>query len=292
MDTFLQAVIQGVGLGSLDALLAMGIVLIYRMTGVLNFAQAATGALGTYVIYSVSQGRALWLAVAAGLLASAAIGVGTHRALSTMQARQQALTAAVATLAVAVIIEQAIRTGWGTVSLAPFPAPIGLGSISIGSLSVADLTLWSSGTALVLALGIGAFLRYTRVGTMMRALADNPDAAGLCGGNIGLLVAGVWAASGALAGVAGFFAAQVLFDPTVLDTYFVGALIAAVLGGLRSLTGAFAGAVGLEIAHNLFSTYAPANLAGYTQTFLILLLIVVLVIAPKRWLASAPLRTV
>jgi branched-subunit amino acid ABC-type transport system permease component len=84
----------------------------------------------------------------------------------------------------------------------------------------------------------------------------------------------------------------VLFDPTVLDTYFVGALIAAVLGGLRSLTGAFAGAVGLEIAHNLFSTYAPANLAGYTQTFLIMLLIAVLVLAPRRWLASAPLRTV
>jgi branched-chain amino acid transport system permease protein len=291
MDTFLQAVIQGVELGSLDALLAMGIVLIFRMTGVLNFAQAATGTFGTYIIYAVSQGRSLWLAVPAGLAAGAAVGIGTHRVLSTIRARQQALTAAVATLAIAILIGQVIRIVWGTLLPQSLP-PIGLDSITIGSLDVAVLALWSAGTALVLAVGIGASLQFTRVGTMLRALADQPDAASLCGANVGLLVAGVWAVAGVLATVAGFFAAQTQLLPTMLDAYFVGALIAAVLGGLRSLTGAFAGAVALEIAHNLFETYAPSNLAGYTETFLILLLIAVLVLAPRRWLASAAVRSV
>jgi branched-chain amino acid transport system permease protein len=291
MDTFLQAVIQGVELGSLDALLAMGIVLIFRMTGVLNFAQAATGTFGAYVIYSVSQGRSMWIALPAGLLAGAALGVGTHRVLITIRARQQALTAAVATLAVAILIGQVIRIEWGTLSPQSLP-PIGLDSVSIGSIAVADLAFWAAGTATVVAIGIGVFLRLTRIGTMLRALADHPDAASLCGANVGVLIAGVWAAAGALATVAGFFAAQTQLLPTMLDAYFVGALIAAVLGGLRSLTGAFVGAVGLEIAHNLFVTYAPVSVAGYTETFLILLLIVVLVLAPKRWLASGAVRSV
>jgi branched-chain amino acid transport system permease protein len=291
MDTFLQALIQGVQLGSLDALLAMGIVLIFRMTGVLNFAQAAIGTAGTYIIYSVSQGRVLWIAVPAGLLAGAALGVGTHRVLTTIRARQQALTAAVATLAIAILLGQIVRIVWGTLIPQPLP-PIGLGSVTIGSLDVAVLAIWSAGTALVLAIGIGAFLRFTRTGTMLRALADHPDAAGLCGGNVGVLVGGVWAAAGALATLAGFFAAQTQLIPSMLDTYFVAALIAAVLGGLRSLTGAFVGAVALEIARNLFSAYAPYWLAGYTETFLILVLIVVLVLAPRRWLASGTVRSV
>jgi branched-chain amino acid transport system permease protein len=147
-------------------------------------------------------------------------------------------------------------------------------------------------TALSLALLIGAGLTFTRIGTMIRAIADNRNAARLCGGNAFLLIAGVWAIAGMLAAVSGIFAAQGLFiEPSFLDTYFVAALIAAVIGGLRSLSGAFAGAIGLEIAKNLFQTYEPSY-GQYAQTFLLLLLVVVLVAVPRRWLAQTEPRSV
>jgi branched-chain amino acid transport system permease protein len=292
MDTFLQAVITGIGAGALDALLALGIVLIYRTSGVLNFAQAATGTLGTFVIYSASQGRPLALAIAAGIIAGGLTGIASFEIVRGIRTRHAALTWAVASLAIAILIQQIIRTIWGSTPQNPFPTPFGIDAVTIGSISITHLTIAGTFTAAALALGIAAALRWTRIGIMVRALADHPTAASLCGANVHLLLAGVWAIAGGLAAVAGFFAAQIVFFPSVLDPYFVAALIAAVLGGLRSLAGAFAGAILLEISRSLFQIYAPASLFPYTQTFLVLLLIAVLVFAPRRWLSPAGQRAV
>jgi branched-chain amino acid transport system permease protein len=161
-----------------------------------------------------------------------------------------------------------------------------------GDVSVAYYYVGSLLCAAGLALSIGAFLRWTKWGTMIRALADNADSARLCGANAGLMVYGIWAMAGVLAGVAAFFAFQITFQASFVDTLFLGALVAAVLGGLRSLTAAFLGAIGLEVARDLFQTYAGASIVGYTQTFLLLVLIAVLVLAPRRLLAQTPGRAV
>jgi branched-chain amino acid transport system permease protein len=290
MATFFQAVIGGAGQGALDAMLALGIVLIFRTTGVLNFAQAATGTLSGYVMYSVSEGRALWLAVAVGLGVAAALGASTHAAVSRIRSKQYALTAAVATLSVSVLLQYVVRTEWGVNGV--FPSPFGFGAWSVGGVSVAYYYVATLATAGALALAVGAFLRWTKTGTMLRALADNPDAARLCGGNVGVMIYVIWAIAGMLAGVAAFFAFQITFQASFVDTLFVGALIAAVLGGLRSLTGAFIGAIALEVARDLFQTYASGSIVGYTQTFLLLLLILVLVFAPRRLLAQTAGRVV
>lgn len=291
MDTLLQTLVLGIGAGALDALLALGIVLVYRTTGTLNFAQAGTGALAAFVAYSVSQGRPLWVAVTVSILAGAAIGLATYGVVSGIRARNFALTSAVATLAVAVLLQQIIRIGWGA-SPGAFPAPFGVSSFTAGTVVISYLNVASVITALGLALGIGAALQWTRQGTMIRAIADNPGSAQLCGGNIRVLLAAVWALSGALAAVAGFFIAQIVFAPSFVDPYFVVSLIAAVLGGLRSLAGAFAGAVAVEVSRDLFQAYAPSSVEPYALTFLIVLLIAVLVVAPRRWLAEGARRAV
>jgi branched-chain amino acid transport system permease protein len=291
---FYQDLVLGIGIGALDALLAMGIVLIYRTTGVLNFAQAATGALSAYVAYSISAARpltSLWLAIPAALLTGGIIGVGTFLAVSHLRSRQIALTSAVATLAVAVLLQQIIRIQYGSLA-GLFPSPLDQLTTTVGGVHLPGQLLGAAVLALSLALLIGAGLKFTRVGTMVRALADNRDAARLCGANTLLLTGGVWALAGMLAALSGIFAAQGLFiEPSFLDTYFVAALIAAVIGGLRSLTGAFAGAVALEIAKNMFQTYAPTY-GQYAHTFLLLLLVAVLVAAPRRWLAQSEPRAV
>jgi len=294
MDTVLQAVVLGVGAGALYALLAMGIVLVFRTTGVLNFAQAATGMFATFVMYSVSMGRPIWVALTAGIATGAVVGVLTNRAVSNLKTRQIALVSAVATLAIAILLQQAIRIGWGSAPpIVPFPTLFSIApAFSIGTVVVPQLYLAAVIVALVIAFCIGMLLRFTRQGTMIRALADDPKAAGLCGANVGLLLAAVWAISGALAAVAGFFVAHLQFEASALDVYFVSALLASVLGGLRSLTGAFAGACVLESAKNLFQNYAPPDFQPYAQTFLIVLLISVLVLAPRRWLTQGPRRVV
>jgi branched-chain amino acid transport system permease protein len=294
MDTVLQAVILGIGAGALDALLAMGIVLVYRTTGVLNFAQSATGMFATYVMYSVAMGRPVWVALLVGIAMGAAVGVLTYRAVSSIDVRQVALASAVATLAIAILLQQAIRIGWGSAPpITPFPTIFSIEpAFSIGSVAVPQLYLAAVVIALAIAVSIGALLQFTRQGTMIRALADHPDAAELCGGNIPLLMGGVWAVSGALAAIAGFFVAHLQFEASALDVYFVSALLASVLGGLRSLTGAFAGACVLETAKNLFQLQAPVDLQPYAETFLIVLLIAVLVLAPRRWLTQGPRRVV
>jgi branched-chain amino acid transport system permease protein len=291
MEEFLTTVVGGVGHGAFDAMLALGIVLIYRTTGVLNFAQSATGSFALYVIYSVSQGYPLWMALGAASAVGAALSVATYGVIAGIRTRHYALTSAVATLAVSILIGQAILVGWGSAG-GTLPALLTGASINVGNAVIPLIMIAALFTCAVLAGGLGAFLAWTRAGTMLRALADNPDAARLCGGNVTLLVAGVWAVAGVLATFAAFFAAEFgSFSPDVFGGFLVGALIAAVLGGLRSLTGTLLAAIGVEISRNLVLTYSP-DLAAYVQTFLILLLIAVLIVVPRRWLASGTRRLV
>lgn len=285
MQTLLQTIVLGITSGAVDALLALAIVLIYRTTGVLNFAQAATGSLAAYVAFSLAQGRPLWLALGGMLLVAGALGAATSLAVSVAPGPGHALTSAVASLAVGILLEQIIAVGWGS-ALGNFPAPFGPAAVTVGGISVTWSGLAGVVVAAGLALALAAFLRWTRRGTMLRALEDDPEAVTLCGADVGHLVLTVWAIAGALAAIAAFFAAQLLFAPGYLDPYFLAALVAAVVGGLRSLTAAFAGALALEVARDLFQTYAPNQLTPFAQTFLILVLIAVLVLAPRRWLTS------
>lgn len=296
MQDLLRTVALGLGSGALDAMLAFGVVLIYRTTGVLNLAQAATGAFAAYAAFAVSQGRPLWLAVMAGLVVGAGLGTGSYAAVGRLRTRNYALSSAVATLAVSILLRQLISIFWGT-TFGLFPDPFQSAGVSVGQGVIRYSVIAAIGTAALLALTIGALLRWTRQGTMIRALADNPTGAVLCGANLRPLLIGVWAAGGLLGAIAGMYVAQSgLSSPSFLDPYLIGALIAAVLGGLRSLTGTLFGAMGIEIARNLFLYYEPQHfsydLTPYTNTFVILVLIAILILAPRRWLGQGVDRRV
>lgn len=286
MQNLVQTVVLGVGAGALDALLALGIVLIYRTTGVLNFAQAAIGTLAAYVAYSLAQGQPLWLSASLALLVAGALGAATSVAIGGTHGRDRALTATVATLAVAILLQQIVAIGWVSTA-GSFPTPFGFSALVVGNVSVPYFIVAGILTSAGLALLLAAVLRWTRIGLGLRGIEEDPEAALLCGVSVGRLVIGVWAVAGMLAAVAGFFAAQLVFDPSYMDPFFLTALVAAVLGGLRSLPGAFVAAIGLEVARNLFEAYAPDRFTPYTQTFLILLLVAVLVLGPRRWLATS-----
>jgi branched-chain amino acid transport system permease protein len=297
MQQFLRAVANGVGTGALDALLALGIVLIYRTTGVLNFAQASIGAFGSFCIYAIAQAAPLLIALPGGVLMGAACGFCCFATINTMRAKSQTVAAAVATLALSILLQQLIAVIWGPTEVTlPNPFPAGL--VTFGDVSLFYSTVFGIVVTAVLVVSIGLLLKWTKVGTMVRAVADNSQLARLSGGNAGLLIGAIWAVSGALATLAGFFVAEFAggLMPSFLDTFLIAALIAAVLGGLHSLTATFLGAIGIEIVRNLFVVYEPnlpiPDYTAYTQTFVIFVLIVVLVIVPRRWLAQSSERRV
>lgn len=290
MQTFLQTVVLGLGTGSLDALLAVGLVLIYRTTGILNFSLASAGTISSYVTVSVASGRPLVLGVGAGIACGALLGLLTDLALRRVLRNGGELTAAVGSLAVAVLFAQVVHIAWGGQS-GQFPAPFGVTSLSVGGIVIPELYLSSFVTSGVLAVALGGVLRCTRTGRMIRALSDSPETAELCGANRAVLVGSVFACAGALSAVASFFAAQIVFDPSFMDPFFLAALIAAVLGGLRSLPTAFVASLLLEVARTLFQAYAPGTISLYTQTFLLVLLVAVLALARGPFLLR-PIRTV
>src|SRR5205823_1123595 len=136
------------GHGAFDALLALGIVLTYRTSGVLNFAQASTGTFAAFVMVSVAQGRPLLLALGAGMLAGAAAGAGTYGVVREIRATSNPLTAAVATLAVALVLQQFVRVGWGSdPTNLVFPQPFGFDTFSVGSVVIAHIYVAALATA-------------------------------------------------------------------------------------------------------------------------------------------------
>lgn len=293
MQSLIQTIILGLGPGALEGIMAIGIVLIFRTGGVINFSLGATGTVGCFVAYSAAQGRPLLVAVLVGCLVGAAAGGASYVIVSGVRSRHVALAAAVATLAIAILLDQIVRALWSTPG--PFPSAFSPTLVTAGPWQIPPLYVAAILAGCILVVLIQAWLKWSRIGTMVRAVADQPSAARLSGANVPLILGGIWAPAGALAVVSGFFQSQITFDYTYLDPVFLGALIAAVLAGLRSVPLAYAGGIALEVTRTLYQTYVvniSSDLAGYAQTFVLLLLVAALLIAPRRWLTHAGGRTV
>jgi branched-subunit amino acid ABC-type transport system permease component len=186
--------------------------------------------------------------------------------------------------------------------MASFSAAIGTTPVKIGSVSLLRVEVWGFVVTVVLVVALFALLRFTPIGLALRAVADQPQAARLSGIPTPLVRMLSWSLGSGLAAVAGFFIAAhfVLVYPTFMEAYLIAALIAVVIGGLGSLPGAALGAVLLSVAQFVFVGYAPTvnigdhpvELSAFTNTFLFLVLIAVLVVAPRGLLGGARVRRV
>lgn len=228
--------------------------------------------------------------------AGALIGILIDRRL----AHHSAVIAMVATLGAGIVLSQITQQAWGT--SAALTNVIGLAPIRLGALTLDRINVWASVAAVALAAAVTVFLRFSRTGLAIRAVADSADGARISGIPAGRMRAVSWAIGAALAAVSGFFVAVTIspLSPDFMDLYMVSALLAAVIGGLGSLTGAVLGAMAISVAQSLFGSYAPSLTFGskfiflgtFTQTFLLLLLIVVLLALPRGLLGGRVTRGV
>ena len=287
MARFLQYVLSGLSAGSLYALVALGLVLIYRSTRVLNFAHADMATVGTFIAFSVvTAGMPFWLALSLAVVAGAVVAVVFYFGALVPAQRKGAshLGQVILTLGLALILQGLTVWRWGA-EPDRFPFPLSDTKVwQVGPVFVSELALGTLAAAAVASLALYLVTQKTRLGLAMRATSENLQAAQTLGIPTRGVLAFAWGAAAALAVVAGVFLAPVLMlDPFfMLDAMFKG-LAAAVLGGLNSLPGAVLGGLLLGVAESLGGAYVSLE---FKTSLAFILIVVVLLARPEGLLGK------
>jgi len=259
----------GLVLGGTYALAAMGLVLIYRVSGVLNFAHGAVAMFSTFIAYqiAVKWGLPSIVGLLAAIAVSMVIGYVIERFTMRPLTGRPALTKVIITIGWLLILQTLAGIIWGKTA---YHAPVHLVSKSgfrlIGtSVIIGYDQLTTFIVALAFAIGTAALLRYTMLGTSMRAVSDDPDTGKLWGISVNRVTAASWMAGSAMAAVAGVLITPLInFDTYSLTLIVIDAFAAALIGRLTSLPWTFIGAMFLGIAETYpraFSNNAGASAA-------------------------------
>ena len=288
----MQPIVLGLIAGSIYALIAAGITLVYKSSRVLNFAQAEVGTLSLYVTYWVStKHHQPWiLGALASVVTAVAIGLLFERVIIRPMLTASRLTVAVATIglfSLCLAIELALFAG----TIYQVPPPIGHGGVRIADVFVSWSQWLALGVVAVTAAGLAAFLRYTDFGLAVQASADDPVAAQLMGTPRGRISAFTWGMSGALSAVA-----VLLIEPTVgvltpgaFAGLFIGGLTAALVGGLTSLPGAFVGGLVVGVAEAEVKAHiVTAAIPSVQTTAMLVIVLAVLLLRPQGLLGGRP----
>ena len=282
MDRFLQYAVTGLSAGSLYALVALGVVLIYKSTRVLNFAHGEMATLGTFAAFAlVTSGQPFALAFQAALLAGAAVAVLFYfAALAPAQKKGATLLGQVIlTIGLALILQGGIVWFFGTEpERMPFPLSDS-DARRIGPLYVSELSLGTLGAGVAGCLVLYLVVQRTRLGLAMRAVSENRLAAQTLGIPTRRVLAFAWGTASALGVLSGLFLAPaLLLDPFFMIDPFLKGFAAAVLGGLASLPGAVAGGLLLGTAESLAGAYLGVE---FKKTLAFLVILLVLLVRPE-----------
>ena len=287
MEKLLQYSFTGLAAGSLYALVALGIVLIYRSTRVLNFAHADIATLATFVSFSLlTNDYSFPVALGLSLLTGAAVGIAFYFVVLVRAQREGAnlLGMVILTLGLALVIQGGVVWQWGAepVSL-PFPIS-DTKTYKVGLVVMSQLALATLAAGLVGSLLLYLLVQKTRLGLAMRATSENVMAAQTLGIPTRMVLSVSWGVASALGVVAGIFLAPaLLLDPFFMLDPFLKGFAAAVLGGLNSLPGAVVGALLLGVAESLTGAYLTIQ---FKNTLAFVIIIVVLLLRPEGLLGK------
>jgi len=281
MTLFVDYTLNGLTYGVIYAAVALGLVLIWRATRILNFAQGALATLTTYIAVSLlDRSVNYWLAFVAALVAGLVIGAVTERVFIRPLYGKPDLNPVVVSIGLLILVEAAVGAIWGSSDRGFAPAFSQIG-VEVGHTNIdfSRFDMFVLGSVLALMLAMLVVFRWTSLGLKMRAGAFAPEVARLLGVRVGRILTVGWALAtlaGALAGL--LVAPQVLLSPNMMDAILVYGLVAAVLGGLDSPVGALIGG----IVTGLAISYVGGYLGSGTETIgAAVLLIAVLSIRPE-----------
>ncbi|MDT0307933.1 branched-chain amino acid ABC transporter permease [Streptomyces sp. DSM 44917] len=281
MTTFLELLISGVSLGSVYALIALGFVIIYKSTEVVNFAHASLLLAGGYIAVRAQESLGFWGGLLAGVAGAALLGTLLETLVIRRYRGADPAPLAIVTIGVDIVLLTELGRRIGP-DIFTFEDPWGNALLTAGSVTVPQTRVAAFlAAALLIAVFLAAF-RWTPWGLSMRAAAENRETAALMGIRLGRVSASAWAVAGALAAVAALFLS--VFPTSGLDRdtgqVALAAFPAAIIGGLDSTTGALAGGLIVGLTEALTTGYADelaflgsgfGELAPYVVMVLVLL---------------------
>lgn len=293
MSFFLEVLIGGLLAGVMYSMVAIGFVLIYKASGVFNFAQGAMVLFSALTYVSlVERDVSPWLALGITLTAMLALGAGIERVVLRRLANRSPLTLFMATLGLSFIIEGAAQALWGAqvhgLELGIDDLPIDLGGLFISQFDV-----FAAGTALVVVAALTLLVSRTRLGIALRAVADDPVAALSVGISLPRVWWAVWAIAGVVAMIAGLLWGARTGVQFSLSLVVLKALPVLIIGGFTSVTGTIAAGLIVGAGEKLAEVYVGSLVGGGIEGwFPYVLALAFLVVRPTGLFGEASVERV
>ena len=259
MVEFAQQVVSGLASGSIYASLALAIVIIYRSTGVVNFAQGEMATFTTFIAWTlIDHGLGYWAAFALTLAIAFAGGIALERIVVRPVEGGPVLTVVILTIGLFILLGGLSNWIWkAEVRSFPPNRPFPTSAWDIGGVAVSKQDVGILLVTLGLVVALYVLFQHTKVGLALRAAALNPTASRLVGVRVGWMLALGWGLAAAIGAVAGMFTAAAAppLEPNMMRPVLIYAFAAAVLGGLESPIGAIVGGLLIGVMLNLIATY-------------------------------------
>ena len=263
MELFLMTLTTGIMVGGIYALVALGWVLIYKCSGVLNLAMGELTLIGAYTSLSFySMGLPFLVSLGISLVIGFVLGILTERIFLDRLIGEPVLTVIMVTVGLSFFFKGCVELIWGTDTRVFTPPVFPLEPIRIGPVAIGSVYLWSFVAALILLVVFVAFFKYTRWGLAMQATADDEMAALSLGVSARYVYAIAWAIAFMAAGVGGTLLGNI--NGLNISVGYLGLLVlpAVVLGGLNSVPGAIVGGLIIGVLQNFCGAYLDRYFPG------------------------------
>lgn len=272
---------SGLVSGCLYGLGALGLVMVFKSSKVVNFSHGNLAGLGAFVVYGLSSGTLLSLswasAVALALSLAVAVAALSYAIIAPIVFKSD-LTSTVVTLGIGLILQGAVQLVFGA-EIVNLDLPIPKLSFSLAGLRVTSYDLTVLAVTAIIVGGLFLIIERTKLGVAFRAVSSNPFACRVSGLNLRSVHLFSWLAGGVLGVVAALLIVPTTFlSSTTVPTFMLQAFTAAVVGGFGSLPGAALGGIVIGIAMNIFSFYVSP---GYMDTFLLVVILLTLNFFPN-----------
>ncbi len=290
MQQFINITLSGLIEGMIYAAFALALVLIWRSTRIVNFAQGAMAAATAFIALAIiDAGQSYWVALIAALVSGFVLGAIVERVIIRPVEGGPELNAVIVTLGLFVAIQALIAIIFGS-AFQSFPTPFGVRGFEVGgtTIAVTPTSLYIIGSVLIVMALLVALFRFTRVGLAMRASAFGQEVARLLGVRVGRMLTLGWALAAVVGSLSGLLIAGGEFVyPAYMDSLIVFGFVAAVLGGLDSPIGAIVGGLLLGLALSYVSGYVDSALVNVAA---LVILMIVLLVRPGGLFASSVAR--
>ena len=285
---FISQLFNGLKIGSVYALVALGYTMVYGIIRLINFAHGDFIMVGAYVLMLtipaiVAMGLPAWVAVIPAILVCVAVGVIVEKAAyKPVREKGNSMTALITAIAMSLLLENGSQAIFGA-DFQTVPTIFHLPSIAFGKLKLPGDTLLTIVIGLVIMVGLQLFVKFTRQGKAMRAVSEDKEAAVLMGINVNSTIALTFAIGSGLAAVASlmYCAAYPQVSPMMGAMLGLKAFVAAVLGGIGSIPGAMIGGLAIGLIESLTKAYIGIITSAFSDAIVFAILIIVLLVKPS-----------